>query len=411
MLFTPTTPRHLKRYVRKRTFRCALVLAVFCLVESFRTRDFEKVRSKLSSRQRVPSKRPTPIAVSSSDGNPCILRRLLAQQHADARAYLDGEHEPAIRFATFAFTRNAGDRWGVDETRRALKLMYSSLVRSHAIKPTLHVYTDVPDVVPLETTMGTRTDIISRVCDVTSLPKNVYTKSSDKATKNSKWASLSRAKLDVVEDLILQQGGRVVWIDLDTLVFTDLACAFQRGASSWVVGYQRGIQCKGLKHCAASHFQSVRPEFDVLGDLWSLDLAAIEKVRDYERRWVSSRWMRRPPKYDLQAYFSLMLESGALPESVLLHNILPDLNFGFTCSNFQHPTSANMEISVDKDDAQRLRCRVPKGVKMSARVGTISFTAWSFQKMFLDEEKPTFDSLSDDEDVCAWFARWFYSPL
>ena len=232
-----------------------------------------------------------------------------------------------------------------------------------------------------------------------------------KATKNSKWASLSRAKLDVVEDLMLHGVGPVVWIDLDTLVFVDLARAFQRGASTWLVGYQRGMQCNGLKSCVGSHFRSVRPEFDVLGDLWSLDLAAIEKVRDYERRWVSSRWVRKPPKYDLQAYFSLMLENGVLAENVLLHNILPDLNFGFTCSNFEHPTSTNMEISVDSDDAQRLRCPIPKGVKMSPRVGTLSFTAWSFQKMFLDEEKPTFDSLSDDQDVRAWFARWFYSPL
>ena len=106
-----------------------------------------------------------------------------------------------------------------------------------------------------------------------------------------------------------------------------------------------------------------------------------------------------------------MLENGVFAENILLHNILPDLNFGFTCSNFEHPTSTNMEISVDSDDAQRLRCPIPKGVKMSPRVGTLSFTAWSFQKMFLDEEKPTFDSLSDDQDVRAWFARWFYSPL
>ena len=115
--------------------------------------------------------------------------------------------------------------------------------------------------------MGTRTDIVSRVCDVRSLPKNVYTKNDGKATKSSTWASLSRAKLDVVEDLILQQGGCVVWIDLDTLVFVDLARAFQRGAASWMVGYQKGIQCKGLKSCAEFHFQSMRPEFDVLGDL------------------------------------------------------------------------------------------------------------------------------------------------
>ena len=81
-----------------------------------------------------------------------------------------------------------------------------------------------------------------------------------------------------------------------------------------------------------------------------------------------------------------MLENGVLAENVLLHNILPDLNFSFTCSNFEHPTSVNMEISVDNNDAQCLMYPIPKGVKMSPRVGTLSFTAWSFQKMFLDEE-------------------------
>jgi hypothetical protein len=101
------------------------------------------------------------------------------------------------------------------------------------------VYTDVPEVVALETTMGTRTDIVSRVCDVTSLPINVYTKNDDKATLGSKWASLSRAKLDVVEDLIFHKGGRVVWIDLDTFVFVDLTRAFRPSVASWVVGYQR----------------------------------------------------------------------------------------------------------------------------------------------------------------------------
>ena len=106
-----------------------------------------------------------------------------------------------------------------------------------------------------------------------------------------------------------------------------------------------------------------------------------------------------------------MLENSELAENVLLHNILPDLNFSFTCSNFEHPTSVNMEISLDNNDAQCLMYPIPKGVKMSPRVGTISFTAWSFQRMLLDEENPTFDLLSDDEDVCAWFAYWFYSPL
>jgi|SaaInlV_125m_DNA_1040241.scaffolds.fasta_scaffold48638_2 hypothetical protein len=106
-----------------------------------------------------------------------------------------------------------------------------------------------------------------------------------------------------------------------------------------------------------------------------------------------------------------MLENGELAENVLLHNMPPDLNFSFTSSNFEHPTSVNMEISVDNNDAQCLMYPIPKGVKMPPRVGTISLTARSFQKIFLDEDKPTFDRLSDDEDVRAWFARWFHSPL
>ena len=251
--------------------------------------------------------------------------------------------------------------------------MYSSLVRAHAILPTLYVYTDTIDVVPSQTTMGTRVDIVARVCDASSLPKNVYSTSSYGATKknSNQWASVSRAKLDVVEDLIVQEGEPVIWIDLDTLVFTDLSSARRREASSWVVGYQRGNANMGFKRYAESHFRYIRPEFDALGDLWSLDLGGIEKVRDFEKRWMS-RVMATPPKYDLQAYFSLMLESGVFSENVLLHNVLPGLNFGFTCSSFQHPTSENMKVSVDKDaDARRITCSIPKGVNMSPRVGAV----------------------------------------
>ena len=96
---------------------------------------------------------------------------------------------------------------------------------------------DTIDVVPSQTTMGTRVDIVSRVCDASSLPKNVYSTSSHGATNNNnnEWASVSRAKLDVVEDVIVQEGEPVIWIDLDTLVFTDLSSACRREASSWVV--------------------------------------------------------------------------------------------------------------------------------------------------------------------------------
>ena len=99
---------------------------------------------------------------SVASSNPCITER---SRNTNTHARVSGEHAPSLRFVTFAFTRNAGDRWGVTTTRRALKLMYSSLVRAHAILPTLYVYTDTIDVVPSQTTMGTRVDIVSRVCD------------------------------------------------------------------------------------------------------------------------------------------------------------------------------------------------------------------------------------------------------
>ena len=302
-MVTKAALRHLNRRVIRRICRCVFVLAAWYLIESFQTTDGAK------SRRRAPSASVRP-SVASSD--PCITER---SRDTNTRARVSGEHAPSLRFVTFAFTRNAGDRWGVTTTRRALKLMYSSLVRAHAILPTLYVYTDTIDVVPSQTTMGTRVDIVSRVCDASSLPKNVYSTSSHGATNNNnnKWASVSRAKLDVVEDVLVQEGEPVIWIDLDTLVFTDLSSARRREASSWVVGYQRGNVNMGLKRYAESHFRYVRPEFDALGDLWSLDLGGIEKVRDFEKRWMS-RAMATPPKYDLQAYFSLMLESGVFSD-------------------------------------------------------------------------------------------------
>ena len=395
-------PRHLYRHLIRSIGNCVLVLAAWYLTASFQT-----TKDDAKNARQAPSASARPSVASLE---PCIIERSHTQRIVNARARVSSKDAPSLRFVTFAFTRNAGDRWGVTTTRRALKLMYSSLVRAHTILPTLYVLTDSIDVIPSKMTMRTRVDIVPRVCDASSLPKNPYSTSSHRKRKNNEWASVSRAKLDVVEDLILQEGEPVIWIDLDTLVFTDLSIARQREASSWMVGYQRGNVNMGLKRYAEAHFRYVRPEFDALGDLWSLDLDTIAKVRDFEKRWMS-RVMATPPKYDVQAYFSLMLESGVFSENVLLHNILPGLNFGFTCSSFQHPTSENMKVFVEKvGDARYIMCCVPKGVKMSPRVGTMSFTAKSFQRMFLSKETPTFTSFSD-EDVRAWFIEWFYSPL
>ncbi len=300
--------------------------------------------------------------------------------------------ESALRFVTFAFTRDPGARWEAASARRALRLMYSSLARAHAILPGLHVYTDSPEVIPSETSFGVKTKIHVHTCASDSFPFNPY-------TKIGKWAQISRAKLDVVEDVLLKYGGRVIWVDLDTLVFVDLSDTF-KVATSWIVGYQRGADTIFRKIFS----KKVRPEFDALGDVWSLDAKTIGKVRDFERRVISQ--MKTPPKYDLQTYFGLMLEEGSLSRDNLLNRLLPSMNFGFFCSNFNHPTSKNLKLSQDANGT--LVCGLKPGVEMGARVGAISFTAKSIVPMLLTQEYTDFDAIRDLK-AREWLKKWFYA--
>ena len=84
----------------------------------------------------------------------------------------------------------------------------------------------------------------------------------------------------MVEDLILQEGGRVVWIDLDTLVFVDLARAFQRGAASWMVGYQKGIQCKGLTRL----FQTLKMLYSMAGTLPRVTCRLLQTLKSITKK-------------------------------------------------------------------------------------------------------------------------------
>ncbi len=116
-MVTKAALRHLNRCVIRRIGRYVFVLAAWYLIESFQTKAGAK------SRRRAPSASVRP-SVASSD--PCITERSHTQRDTNTRARVSGEHAPSLRFVTFAFTRNAGDRWGVTTTRRVLKLMYSS---------------------------------------------------------------------------------------------------------------------------------------------------------------------------------------------------------------------------------------------------------------------------------------------
>ena len=376
-----TPPAHrARRCARRRALPVVFVALCACWLCRERTRE----RARESDDVRLQRKK------SRSFVEPCIGGRLEAST---------ADHPEPIRFATFAFARNAGKRWSVESTKTALQLMYSSLARSQARKPPrLHVYTDTPDVIPIETTFGTEVDVIMHACDSHSFPPNAY-------TNVGPWAALSRAKLDAVEHVMTAFGARVIWIDLDTLVFVDLGQTF-RQSSSWVVGYQRGAHCEGMRACFHSAHSSVRPEFDALGDLWSLDRETIAKVRDFERRRITSS-ARTPPKYDLQTYYGQMLEEEMLSSDVLLHKLLPSHNFGFFCSNFMHPTVENLELSIDEEG--NLVCPRRPDVKMGERVGTISFTAKTFQSMF-SADGDVFETIAHP-GARRWLRDWFYGPI
>ena len=214
------------------------------------------------------------------------------------------------------------------------------------------------------------------------------------------WHALSRAKLDMVEDLIKKYDKPVIWIDLDTLIFVDMVSSFQH-ASSWVLGFHHG-GCDGKLSCT-SVGEYIHPAFDVQGDLWAMDLANIVTVRAFEND-IKAR--NKLPVYDLQGMFSMMLERGLLRAS-LLHHLLP-LSFGFACSNFQHPTPRNLQLVVQRS-SKYLGCPLHVGVDMPTSVGGISFTAPTFKTLFLDEDRPKF--LYFTYDVQRWFRKWFYAKL
>ena len=300
-------------------------------------------------------------------------------------------------FVTFAFTSDAGGRWSAESCETALRVQYSSLVKSQKIFPHLYVYTDDPGVVPNFTFSGLKTKISTIVTTPWELPQNAY-------SGVDSWRSLSRSKLDVVENLIRDTKSRVIWIDLDTLLFTDLSVS---NSHSWVIGYQHGSCVHG--NCSAEHTRSggpfdreIEPRFDAYGDLWSLDRDAIRALRKYEKQHLSRDLPL--PVYDLQGYFTLMLQDDVLPAS-LLHDLI-HFNFGFVCSQFQHPASHNMDLRVENGT---LMCPVyDLAGTLSERVGSISFTAPTFQNLFINRHALDFSWVADDK-ARSWLMAWFHA--
>jgi len=286
-------------------------------------------------------------------------------------------------------------RWSEQDCTEGLKIMYSSLVRSQESHPVLFLHSDSPQVIPAHTTMQTATNIIPILIDVESVLKD--------SPYNMPWHALSRAKLDFVEKLIREHGKPVVWIDLDTLLFVDISKSFAL-SSSWVLGFHHG-GCEGKLTCSALS-EPITPAFDAQGDMWSLDLAAIAEVRKFEYELLLSN--STLPSFDLQGYFSMMLQRRILSAD-LLHRLLP-FNFGFACSSFTHPTAANLKITFSRTESKMLQCPLHIGVDMPKETGGISFTASTFSTLLLHNETPQFKYFGD-ETIQSWFLDWFYSPL
>jgi len=243
--------------------------------------------------------------------------------------------------------------------------------------------------------MKTATNIIPISVDMESVLKD--------SPYDKPWHALSRAKLDFVEKLIREHGKPVVWIDLDTLLFVDISESFAL-SPAWVLGFHHG-GCEGKLTCSALS-EPITPAFDAQGDMWSLDLTAIAEVRKFENELLKSN--SPLPLFDLQGYFSMMLQRRILSAN-LLHRLLP-FNFGFACSNFNHPTTANLMLTLSRTESELLQCPLHLGVDMPKETGGISFTASTFKTLLLDSDSLQFKYFGN-ETVQSWFLDWFYSPL
>jgi len=293
-----------------------------------------------------------------------------------------------IQSVTFGIIRF--ERWSVGDLENGLKLMYSSLVRAHNCEVVLHVYCDSPTLMRalkhLTTTMGTSSNITAYFLSTDSIRDNAYT---------DPWLRLSRHKLNIMSRHV-RSGTRVVWIDVDTLVFTDLREAFEL-SSTWVIGWMHGNRNRD-KYVKISGVP-IPPVFETQGDLWSIDSDAIEEVLALEKS------LKVKPEYDLQGYFSILLTRNS-SRFRLLTDVIKNYTFGFQCSNYEHPTTSNFQPIVVNN---QLHCRDRQNLGTSTRVGSISSTAPTFKKMFLAENGDIFQMSQVSNNVArSWLKNYFY---
>mmetsp|Transcript_6874 Transcript_6874/g.8452 ORF Transcript_6874/g.8452 Transcript_6874/m.8452 type:complete len:405 (-) Transcript_6874:1223-2437(-) len=296
-------------------------------------------------------------------------------------------------------------RWSSDDGARALRILYSSLVRSHGCSVQLHVHSNMPPEIARNvyirngprgySTMGTQMNGIV-FHEVNKTYWNNPYNDMKIVPHASKWFALSRAKLDTFEEYLIDGGPQPVWIDLDTVVFDRAAV---NSTVPWVYGYHHGNKTRN--HC--------------FGDMFSLDTETLQEVRRLENELINEN--KTLPTYDLQGYFSILMErqqkeasSYLYPVSLssfnnshaasLLHVVQedsPNFAFGFDCSADLHPEPRYLKDRVRRWNGEkgRLMCKNLRGE--DTKVASMSFTAPTYKSFFLESNEDTaFDVIVDE---------------
>lgn len=202
------------------------------------------------------------------------------------------------------------------------------------------------------------------------LPRNAYSGARP-------WLELSRRKLDLLERYERRFRRKAIWTDLDTIVDTDLACAYAR-APNFVVSRWRHLRTLRGPQGRTVWLENAR---SVFGDLFMLDKALIAKVRGLERSGMP------PPALDLQDYLSFLLNRcdgsvvdlrALVREDGFAHG--EGACFGFDFAQGQHPNPAWAKLKIVKG---KLHCGImgDGGNVHYHPVAALSFTAFTFWRM------------------------------
>ena len=320
-------------------------------------------------------------------------------------------HDEVPPFITFAVTWTTpkglkfwkqGGRWGPDRIAQAVRILYSSLSRTFNCAVDLHVHTNYYNKNPINTllqnnvytTMGTRMNGLQfHPLNYTAWRKNVYM-DTRYVTKPSKWIALSRSKLDTMESHLGDNLNFLpVWTDLDTLILHPAAVMIDTSNDGahrslnrpWAIGYhhqQRNI-------CA--------------GDLFSLDQQTIDDIRKLEQELISNskKGESKLPEYDLQGYFTLLLDHNSTRMEIVQEHY-PDMTFGFDCSNDLHPSPERIQDAIKFNDANKngsVTCAQPRLLPETPQrpIACISFTAPTYSQTFFEQSSldSSFDFLED----------------